>query len=377
MQAQRPLGTASTALLPSGQHLSGRVCICVAGGPNMTKHACLPWLTIMFVACSPSSRALSSNRMRLFAFQPKQPKHPAKQSGHQTPASGTTMVGQDNGTAPWCCAGRLTHQQGDPLDQPGITSWQQNGYNYNDVLAYDKALAAILQLPGTAMDLRVAGALPALALNSLGTTSCRSSRRQGLCEAYKLDPMQHINSALYTLVGCSAPQVPRSAGSPADFAAAMGSMTSGLASVRDTMAGGPEAFREQLWGTTGFVPPALPPPPSPPAPPPLLPGAPSLGSREVAIIASVSVVVCCLVVALLAALAAHWRRSARLQRSLLGHVLPPAAGPKATLVITDVQGSSRLWEVLPAGVMEASMKAHDNLVSCKPPPGPALAPQGS
>ncbi|KAJ9529914.1 hypothetical protein QJQ45_022323 [Haematococcus lacustris] len=34
-------------------------------------------------------------------------------------------------------------------------------------------------------------------------------------------------------------------------------------------------------------------------------GAPSLGSREVAIIASVSVVVCCLVVALLAALAAH------------------------------------------------------------------------
>ncbi|GFH23907.1 hypothetical protein HaLaN_21601, partial [Haematococcus lacustris] len=146
--------------------------------------------------------------------------------------------------APFRVSGRLTHQQGDPLDQPGLTSWQQNGYNYNDVRAYDSALAAILQLPGTAMDLRVAD---------------------------KLDPMQHINSALYALVGCSAPQVPRSAGRPADFAAAMGSMTSGLASVRDTMAGGPMAFREQLWGTTGFVPPALPPPPSPPAPPPLLP----------------------------------------------------------------------------------------------------------
>ncbi|GFH22541.1 guanylate cyclase domain-containing protein, partial [Haematococcus lacustris] len=58
----------------------------------------------------------------------------------------------------------------------------------------------------------------------------------------------------------------------------------------------------------------------------------------------------------------HWRRHARLQRSLLGHVLPPAAGDKATLVITDVQGSSKLWEVLPAIVVEASMKLHDNLI---------------
>ncbi|KAL6754105.1 hypothetical protein V8C86DRAFT_3166371 [Haematococcus lacustris] len=263
--------------------------------------------------------------------------------------------------------------KGDPLDQPGLTSWQQNGYNYNDVLAYDKALAAILQLPGTAMDCRVAD---------------------------KLDPMQHMNSALYALVGCSAPQVrptltqtpsgpgqappqyqgnlkahnirphhsqswpwpvPRSAGSPADFAAAMGSMTSGLASVSPKPRPGAAACPQALCCSAACL--------------PLLivqldkveagstwHGAPSLGSREVAIITSVSVVVCCLVVALLAALAAHWRRSARLQRSLLGHVLPPAAGPKATLVITDVQGSSRLWEVLPAGVMEASMKAHDNLV---------------
>ncbi|GFH08737.1 predicted protein, partial [Haematococcus lacustris] len=52
----------------------------------------------------------------------------------------------------------------------------------------------------------------------------------------------------------------------------------------------------------------------------------------------------------------------KLQRSLLGHVLPPAAGDKATLVITDVQGSSKLWETLPAVVVEASMKLHDDLV---------------
>ncbi|KAJ9528948.1 hypothetical protein QJQ45_000511 [Haematococcus lacustris] len=46
---------------------------------------------------------------------------------------------------------------------------------------------------------------------------------------------------------------------------------------------------------------------------------------------------------LLAVIITHLRRNAKLQRSLLGHVLPPAAGDKATLVITDVQGSSKLW----------------------------------
>ncbi|GFH08733.1 guanylate cyclase domain-containing protein, partial [Haematococcus lacustris] len=88
---------------------------------------------------------------------------------------------------------------------------------------------------------------------------------------------------------------------PDDFATAMHAMTISLTALRDSL--GTIAFREQLWGTTGF-----------------------------------------------------------LQRSLLGHVLPPAAGDKATLVITDVQGSSKLWETLPAVVVEASMKLHDDLV---------------
>ncbi|GFH18555.1 guanylate cyclase domain-containing protein [Haematococcus lacustris] len=65
---------------------------------------------------------------------------------------------------------------------------------------------------------------------------------------------------------------------------------------------------------------------------------------------------------LLLVIITHLRRNAKLQRSLMGHVLPPAAGDKSTLVITDVQGSSKLWETLPAGVMEASMKVHDELV---------------
>ncbi|KAJ9505669.1 hypothetical protein QJQ45_022169 [Haematococcus lacustris] len=183
----------------------------------------------------------------------------------------------------------------------GLTAWRSQGYNYLDVVAFTGTLQRILQLPGTAMDMRVASAT-------------------------------------------------------------MDAMTAGLRLVRDSVAGGAEAFREQLWGTTGFVPPALPPPPSPPSPPSVLAGAPGISKHETSIVIAVSVVVCCLVLGLLGIVTSHWRRNARLQRSLMGHVLPPAAGDKATLVITDVQGSSKLWEVLPAAVVEASMKLHDNLI---------------
>ncbi|KAJ9529033.1 hypothetical protein QJQ45_007095 [Haematococcus lacustris] len=154
--------------------------------------------------------------------------------------------------------------------------------------------------------------------------------------------------------------VPRSAGSPADFAAAMTSMTAGLRAVRDSL--GAAAFREQLWGTTGFVPPTQPPPPTPPSPSPPLAGGPALSTPLLATVIAVPVGLCLAVMVLLAVIITHLRSNAKLPRSLLGHVLPPAAGDKATLVITDVQGSSKLWETLPAGVMEASMKVHDELV---------------
>ncbi|GFH09622.1 guanylate cyclase domain-containing protein [Haematococcus lacustris] len=155
--------------------------------------------------------------------------------------------------APFRASALLVYKPGDPLAEPGAAAWKGMGYNYADVQSYAHALSSILALPYTAMDFRVAD---------------------------ELKPLSYTQSALLALIGCSNPLVPRSAGSPADFAAAMTSMTSGLR--------------------------ALP-------------------------------------------------------RSLMGHVLPPAAGDKATLVITDVQGSSKLWELLPAGVMEASMKLHDEL----------------
>ncbi|KAJ9506285.1 hypothetical protein QJQ45_000070 [Haematococcus lacustris] len=230
---------------------------------------------------------------------------------------------------------RLAYQVGDPWDQPGITLWSANGYNYTDVKAYDSALSSILALPGTATELRV-----------LGT----------------LFPTYMIESALHPLLGSSlassGSQVPRSAGSPADFVAAMDAMTVSLKAARDSL--GAAAFREQLWGTTGFVPPAQPPPPAPPSPPPA--GSPGLTTPVLVTVIAVPVAVCSLLVLLLAVIITHLRRNAKLQRSLMGHVLPPAAGDKATLVITDVQGSSKLWETMPAGVMEVSMKLHDELV---------------
>ncbi|KAL6756708.1 hypothetical protein V8C86DRAFT_3096640 [Haematococcus lacustris] len=121
----------------------------------------------------------------------------------------------------------------------------------------------------------------------------------------------------------------------------MTSMTSGLRAVRDSL--GAAAFREQLWGTTGFVPPTQPPPPKPPSPSPPLAGGPALSSSLLATVIAVPVGLCLVVMVLLTVIITHLRRNAKLQRSLLGHVLPPAAGDKATLVITDVQGSSKLW----------------------------------
>ncbi|GFH31414.1 uncharacterized protein HaLaN_30458, partial [Haematococcus lacustris] len=69
---------------------------------------------------------------------------------------------------------------------------------------YSTALEQVLKLPTVAADFRVA--------DSLG-------------------PLYYAQSALFNLIGCSSPWVPRSAGSPADFATAMTSMTSGLRAV--------------------------------------------------------------------------------------------------------------------------------------------------
>ncbi|GFH25349.1 guanylate cyclase domain-containing protein, partial [Haematococcus lacustris] len=146
-----------------------------------------------------------------------------------------------NPFAPFRPSGLLAYAFPEPETTPGISSWSRQGYNYTDVVSYSTALEQVVAMPFVADDFKVA--------DSLGS-------------------LYYGQNALLTLVGCKMPLVPRSAGSPADFAAAMNSMTAGLRAVRDSL--GAAALREQLWGTTGFVPPTQPPPPTPPSPSPPL-----------------------------------------------------------------------------------------------------------
>ncbi|KXZ42844.1 hypothetical protein GPECTOR_115g338 [Gonium pectorale] len=51
-------------------------------------------------------------------------------------------------------------------------------------------------------------------------------------------------------------------------------------------------------------------------------------------------------------------RLRRGHRDLLGRVKAPRAGPDTTLLVSDVQNSTRLWEELPASVMDTALKIH-------------------
>ncbi|KXZ42842.1 hypothetical protein GPECTOR_115g336 [Gonium pectorale] len=73
-----------------------------------------------------------------------------------------------------------------------------------------------------------------------------------------------------------------------------------------------------------------------------------------------AMLVCLLAAVMLSVVAAallllHLRRR---HRDLLGRVKAPRAGPDTTLLVSDVQNSTRLWEELPAPVMDAALKIH-------------------
>ncbi|GIL49557.1 hypothetical protein Vafri_5901 [Volvox africanus] len=60
-------------------------------------------------------------------------------------------------------------------------------------------------------------------------------------------------------------------------------------------------------------------------------------------------------------MALMWRRRsrARRHRDLLGRVRAPQVGPDTTLLITDVQNSTVLWEALPVTTMDCALRAHN------------------
>jgi hypothetical protein len=100
-------------------------------------------------------------------------------------------------------------------------------------------------------------------------------------------------------------------------------------------------FKAFLWRTTGYVPPA-PPPPAHPAPTPEIIDFTTGGSGS--LVAAIAAPICAVALVVFVALTALWYVRRSQHRSLLGHVRPPGAGPATTLLITDIQVSQSLTQ---------------------------------
>ncbi|KAG1676736.1 hypothetical protein FOA52_005025 [Chlamydomonas sp. UWO 241] len=114
--------------------------------------------------------------------------------------------------------------------------------------------------------------------------------------------------------------------------------------------------QESLRAGLGIVS-AAPPPPSPPTPQ-------DTGTREggssndLAIILGVTIPLAVVLSALLIAQFVVRHR----KRSLFGKLLAPPPGEDTTLVVTDIMGSTPLWETLGSGVMECALATHNAVV---------------
>ncbi|KAG2485781.1 hypothetical protein HYH03_015493 [Edaphochlamys debaryana] len=104
-------------------------------------------------------------------------------------------------------------------------------------------------------------------------------------------------------------------------------------------------------------------PKEPAAPPPPVAGSPSSGGglegSELA-----GVIVGCVVGGLLLLaliMVVVWRRR-EAGRGVLGNVLAPRPGPNTTLLITDIQNSTTLWDSLPPDAMDAALKSHHEVL---------------
>ncbi|GFH06079.1 guanylate cyclase domain-containing protein [Haematococcus lacustris] len=123
----------------------------------------------------------------------------------------------------------------------------------------------------------------------------------------------------------------------------------------------PQTLYWQQIDFTPSSPPPSPPPPSPPSPP-----SPPLVVIQVSGRLSSQTLTAAVTTPLLVvgALLVAWITSSYIlrqrgqHRSLLGGILPPGVGPATTLMVTDIQDSTALWEALPDHVMDATIALH-------------------
>ncbi|KAJ9524357.1 hypothetical protein QJQ45_008547 [Haematococcus lacustris] len=133
------------------------------------------------------------------------------------------------------------------------------------------------------------------------------------------------------------------------------STITGLAAVR-------ALYRKSIGYLPPPAPPSAPPPPSSFPPPTVTqPFQPSNATDTKLIAYIVSGVGSVLVLAGIGLVALLLVRRAQ-RRSLLGRVQAPAAGPGTTLLITDIQDSTVIWETLPADVTDQAVKLHHEVI---------------
>jgi hypothetical protein len=105
----------------------------------------------------------------------------------------------------------------------------------------------------------------------------------------------------------------------------------------------PATVRQMLWQTTGYTPPS-----------PAMPAEDKKSSKAGLIAAIVAPVSVALVMALAGLGVLYYAQNTQ-HRTLLGQIRPPKAGPHTTLLLTDIEDSTTLWEKLPGEVIDASL----------------------
>ncbi|GIL58939.1 hypothetical protein Vafri_13943 [Volvox africanus] len=194
----------------------------------------------------------------------------------------------------------------------GESLWIAAGYEPSDVRSFLEATREFLTQPNVYVNLRIPGVFEIFAL-------VQNMTQRALSSTYPYDEI----------------------------------MSYADAAIQDIMerAGGRPYLLSLYRSSVNFHPP---PPPAPPAPP--------NPTRQVKLLVSVLVPI---MAGLLLGSMVLWgyARYRRLRaRARAAHSAAPGSGPATTLLVTDIQDSTVLWEGLPADVMDAAVKLHHRVI---------------